>query len=217
MDPELRRAWTEIVTATDYDEHMAAVGQAQAAAELTRVLVEAAALPEGSRIVIAGAGTGQMFDFLPAELFRPYRLTCADLNPAFLARLSTRLGRLGLTADIVIDDIERTTLAPGADLLLATLLLEHIEWERGVEAFAQLQPRACGIVLQENPPGMTAAVTPGRRLPASIAKAVETAHPTLVSRDELIAAMASRGYDSRATAACDVADGKRLVGLLFGR
>ena len=35
MDPELRRAWTEIVTADDYERHMAAIGQAQAAAELT--------------------------------------------------------------------------------------------------------------------------------------------------------------------------------------
>jgi hypothetical protein len=30
MDPELRRAWTEIITAEDYEEHMASIGQAQA-------------------------------------------------------------------------------------------------------------------------------------------------------------------------------------------
>jgi hypothetical protein len=217
MDPELRRAWIEIVTADDYEKHMAAIGQAQASAELTRQLIHAASLLAGSRITIAGAGTGQMFDDLPAEVFRPYRLTCADLNPAFLARLGTRLAKLGLTAEVVEDDIERTSLQPGADLLLATLLLEHIEWERGVDVFAQLRPAACGIVIQENPPGMTTSVTPGRTLPPSIAKAVETAHSTLVPRDQLIEAMAANGYACREIIVREVDDGKRLAGLLFRR
>jgi hypothetical protein len=217
MDPELRRAWTEIVTAEDYEEHMASIGQAQAAAELTQRLIQSASLRPSSRITIAGAGTGQMFDFLAPAVFGPHRLTCADLNPVFLARLRERLERHGLEAEIVEDDIERTALTPRPDLLLATLLLEHIAWPRGVEAFARLQPRTCGIVLQENPPNMSGAVTPGRRLPPSIAKAVETAHPTLVPRDDLIVAMTERGYPCRATEVREVADGKRLVGLLFGR
>jgi hypothetical protein len=217
MDPELRRAWTEIVTAEDYEEHMASIGQAQAAAELTQRLIQSASLQPNSRITIAGAGTGQMFDFLAPAVFGPHRLTCADLNPVFLARLRERLERHGLEAEILEDDIERTALTPRPDLLLATLLLEHIAWPRGVEAFARLQPRTCAIVLQENPPNMSGAVTPGRRLPPSIAKAVETAHPTLVPRDDLIVAMTERGYPCRATEVREVADGKRLVGLLFGR
>jgi hypothetical protein len=215
MDPELRRAWTEIVTAEDYEEHMASIGQAQAAAELTQRLIQSASLTPGRRITIAGAGTGQMFDFLDPRLFGRHRLTCADINPVFLARLRERLERHALETEILEDDIERTALMPGPDLLLATLLLEHIAWPRGVEAFARLRPRACGIVLQENPPNMTAAVTPGRRLPPSIAKAVETAHPTLVPRDDLIVAMSERGYTCKETEVREVADGKRLVGLLF--
>lgn len=217
MDPELRRAWTYIVTAEDYEEHMAAIGQAQAAAELTIYLIQSASLRPGSRITIAGAGTGQVFDFLDAAVFRPHRLTCADLNPVFLARLRERLERHELKAEVLEDDIERTALAPGPDLLLSTLLLEHVAWLRGVEAFARLRPRTCGIVLQENPPNMSSAVTPGRRLPPSIAKAVETAHPTLVPRDDLIEAMAERGYRCRQTEVREVADGKRLAGLLFER
>jgi len=216
MDPELRRAWTEIVTVEDYEDHMASIGQAQAAAELTQRLIQSASLRPGSRITIAGVGTGQMFDFLAPEVFRPHCLTCADINPVFLARLRERLKRHGLEAEILEDDIERTALISRPDLLLATLLLEHIDWPRGVEAFARLRPRACGIVLQENPPNMTSAVTPGRRLPPSIAKAVETAHPTLVPRNDLIAAMTERGYVCRETEVREVADGKRLVGLLFG-
>ena len=64
---------------------------------------------------------------------------------------------------------------------------------------------------------MSTAVTPGRRLPPSIAKAVETAHSTLVSPDDLIAAMTERSYSCRETEVREVADGKRQVGLLFGR
>ncbi len=217
MDPGLRRAWTEIVTADDYDEHMASIGQAQAAAALTRGLLELALLPAGSRVVIAGAGTGQMFDFVDPSVFRPYRLTCADLNPAFLVRLRERLAHGGLQAEILQDDFENTAIEPGPDLLVATLLLEHIDWRPGVQAFAALGPAVCAVILQENPPGMSSAVTPGRRLPPSLAKAVEIGHPALVPKEELILAMAGQGYSCRNTLVRDVADGKRLAGLLFGR
>jgi SAM-dependent methyltransferase len=215
MDPGLRRAWTEVVTAADYDHHMDSIGQAQAAAELTRHLIESASLAPGARIAIAGAGTGQLFDYLAPDVIRPYRLTCTDLNPAFLARLRERLHHCGLEAAIAVDDIEQSALRPAPDLLLATLLLEHIDWRRGVEAIANLRPAACGIILQENPPGMVTAVTPGRRLPPSIAAAVEFAHPELVPRDALIAAMAARGYGCQESAVREVLDGKRLAGLLF--
>ena len=215
MDPGLRRAWTEVVTADDYDHHMAAIGQAQAAAELARHLIESASLAAGGRIAIVGAGTGQMFDYLAPDVVRPYRLTCTDLNPAFLDRLRERLHRRGLEAAIVVDDIERSALQRAPDFLLATLLLEHIDWRRGVEAIAALRPGACGIIVQENPPGMDSAVTPGRRLPPSIAAAIEFAHPELVPPDALIAAMASRGYRCQERAVREVDDGKRLIGLLF--
>jgi hypothetical protein len=213
MDAGLRRAWTEIVTADDYESHMLAVGQARAAAELTRWLIVSAACRPGDRITFAGAGTGQMLDFLEAELLRPYRLTFSDLNPAFLERLRERLARGGLDAETVADDIENTALAPGAALLIATLLLEHVDWRRGAEVLAALRPAACGIILQENPPDMTAAVTPGRRIPPSLARAVEIGTPTLVPREEFVALMNRLGYACLETGFREVADGKRLVAL----
>ena len=217
MDPALRRAWTGIVTAEDYESHMAAIGQAQAAAVLTRHVVETAGLPAGARITIPGASTGQMLDYLDPAVFRPYRLTCSDLNPQFLAVLQERLSRCGLEAAVVEDDIERTALEPAPDLLLATLLLEHIDWRRGVEVFTSLRPHRCAVIIQENPPGMNTAVTPGRRLPPSLARAVESAHPTLVPIGELKAAFAARGFVCRGTRAHDVADGKRLVAVAWDR
>jgi SAM-dependent methyltransferase len=217
MDSSLRLAWTQIVTGEDYEEHMVGIGQAQAAADLTRHIVQSAEPPDGGRVVIVGAGTGQMLDFLEPTLFRPFRLTCTDLNRRFLDRLEERLTRRRLSATVLEDDIEQTALEPGPDLLLATLLLEHIDWRRGVEVFAGLRPAACGIIIQENPPGMTSSVTPGRRIPPSIAKAVETAHATLIPYEELLAALAARGYKLRGSCAREVADGKRLVAALFVR
>jgi len=214
MDAGLRRAWTKIITGEDYDEHMGRIGQAQAGAGLTCQIIRSANPPAGGRVVIAGAGTGQALDFVDPALLRPFRLTFTDLNPAFLTRLAQRLARRGLAGTVLEDDIEQTKLEPGPDLLLATLLLEHIDWRRGVEAIAGLRPAACGIVIQENPEGMTSAITPGRPIPPSIAKAVAIANATLVPREDLIAAFAAGGYACRGRWTRDVADGKRLVALL---
>src|SRR4051794_14279032 len=164
MDAELRLAWTKIVTADDYERHMAAVGQAQAAAELMGWALRSAGLAAGDAVTVAGAGTGQMLDFLDAEALKPYRLTFGDLNPVYLERLGERLKRHGIDGVVVEDDFEQTRLAKGPALLVATLLLEHIDWRRGVESIVRLRPGQCAIVMQENPPGMATAVTPGRAL-----------------------------------------------------
>lgn len=217
MDEALRRAWTEIVTPDDYEEHMARIGQVQAAAELTRHLLETAHPSRGSHIVFAGAGTGQMLDFLDASLLRPFRLVFTDLNPRFLERLNRRLARLDLAAEVIEDDFENTALEPGPDLLIATLLLENIDWRRGIETLSALRPAACGIIIQENPPEMKSAFTPGRVLPRSVAEAAGQAHPELVPYDQLVSAFGSHAYERTGTSSREVADGKRLIALLFQR
>jgi hypothetical protein len=215
MDSALRHAWTQIVTPEDYEEHMAAIGQAQAGAALTEYILQSANPPAGGRVVVVGAGTGQMLDFLDPAIFRPFRMICTDLNPNFLVRLQQRLARHGPNATVLEDDIEHTALKPGPDLVLATLLLEHIDWRRGIEVLADLRASTCGIIIQENPPGMTSTVTPGRRVPPSISQALATAQATLVPYDELLAAFAARGYVCKSTRAREVADGKQLIALLF--
>jgi hypothetical protein len=215
MDEALRRAWTEIVTPEDYEEHMARIGQAQAGADLTRSLIETARPRRGARIMFAGAGTGQMLDFLDPCLLRSFRLTFTDLNARFLECLKRRLAQFDLTAEIIEDDFENTALEPGADLLIATLLLDHIEWRRGVATISGLHPAACGIIIQENPPEMKSAITPGRVLPRSIAEAASQAHPTLVPYEQLVEAFAAHGYQRSDTSSRDVADGKCLISVLF--
>jgi hypothetical protein len=62
---------------------------------------------------------------------------------------------------------------------------------------------------------MTSAVTPGRRIPVSLAAAVQIAQPKLVPHDELLSAFEARGYRCARTFAREVADGKRLVSTLW--
>src|ERR1700704_867309 len=90
MDSGLRRAWTQIVTAEDYEKHIAAIGQAQAGAALTQYIIQSANPSAGGRVAIVGAGTGKMLDFLDPGILRPFRIIFADLNPGFLVRLRER-------------------------------------------------------------------------------------------------------------------------------
>src|SRR5262249_16936514 len=61
------------------------------------------------------------------------------------------------------------------------------------------------------------AVTPGRVVPSSLLKAIEVGRPTLVPPEELITAFGQRGYPLTGKWAEEVADGKRLIALLFRR
>jgi len=115
----LRDAWTTLVSAEDYEAHMAAIGQAQAnAAQLSDFLMLVHPQP-GARLLIAGAGPGQMFDHMDASVFHPYRTTFSDINPRFLARLRERYPQ----AHCVVDDIERSSLAGPFHAVMETLVL----------------------------------------------------------------------------------------------
>ncbi len=59
MDPGLRRAWTKIVTTDDYEVHMASIGQAQAAAELTAWLIAWQPCPLTAVLRLPGPGPGR--------------------------------------------------------------------------------------------------------------------------------------------------------------
>ena len=217
MDPGSRRAWTEIVTPEDYDRHMETIGQAQACADLVAQFLAWTRLPAGSELVFVGGGTGWMLDHSDLTPFRNLRLTFTDLSPRFLNTLRERLRARGIAAKVLEDDIEATRLATRMDLLIASLVLEHIDWKRGAASIAGLSPRFIGIILQENPPGMTTPITPGRPLPPSILEASKIALSHLVPKGEVIAEFERLGYPCERETSRAVADGKRLVGCLLSK
>jgi hypothetical protein len=212
----LREAWCGCVTPDDYEQHMAAIGQAQANAALVREATRQWA-PAGEAVLIAGAGTGQMLDYEGHEFLAPFDVTFSDINPLFLLCIEQRLARTQLTAwRTAADDLECTQLKGPFALVVIVLVFEHIDWRKGVESIARLAPVRCVIVIQENPPGMTSAVSPSR-VPPGTMKAIVEAGPILVDAEELIATMAARSYRQIERIRSEVADGKKMCAIVFER
>jgi SAM-dependent methyltransferase len=208
----LREAWISRVTPEDYEAHMARVGQAEANALLVRTLLSQAEIATGSRVLVAGAGTGQMFDHMPPQTFAPYHLVCSDISPTLLERL-----RLRVACETVLDDVEDTKLESGCGAIVLVLVLEHVDFRKALASLTSLRPDHFLIVIQENPPSMTEAMTPGRTPPGSMRVFAEEARPHLVPFADLAGEMASHGYILEHRQDAPVADGKKMIGTIFRR
>jgi hypothetical protein len=203
MPRTLRDLWAEHITPEDYERHMAGTGQPQANAGLLAELFRDRPPAPGARVLFAGAGTGQYFDYWPPVALAPYACVFTDVNPIFLDRLGARFA-----CETRIDDIEAPHVAGPFDLAIVMLVLEHVDWRRAVDALCGIAGRVF-TVTQENPAGLTA-----RPLPGTLAGLQE--HPQrLVERAALIAHFERLGFTLTRTAIREVADGKTMVGLDF--
>lgn len=210
--PTLRQVWTEFVTPEDYEAHMAAVGQAQANAELVKVMLEKWP-PDGRRLLFAGAGTGQILDFTGPDFLEPYQVTFTDINAPFLDRIKDRLARTGCRDHHeIVDDLENTQLEAYYSGAVVVLVLEHIHWRKGIESLAKLQTGRCYIVIQENPPELS----PARQPVGSMSIFLQVT-PKLVPAEDLIEAMCDQQYSLIGRESRTVADEKKMVGLVFER
>jgi hypothetical protein len=161
-------------------------------------------------VLVAGAGTGQMFDYIPADVFSSHRLICSDISSRLLARLRERLD-----CETVVDDVEDSRLAPGFGAIIIVLVLEHVDFRKALASLARLAPERLIIVIQENPPRLASAVTPGRPLPATMRVFAETAQPHLVPFGELVEELAGLGFCLERRQDTPVADDKKMIGAVF--
>lgn len=210
MHSALREAWKDQVLAEDYEAHMAAIGQARANAGHLREMLARYPPPPGAMIWLAGAGPGQMFDYLAGELLSSWRLVCTDISQRFLSVLRGRCP----TAECVVEDLLQPALAGECHTAVVVLVLEHLDWRRGVESLAARRPKQVFVVIQQNPEGMQSAVSPQRVLPGSMV-VFGGAHPELLREEELVEAFAAAGYLVAERRATPVADGKTMLGLVF--
>jgi hypothetical protein len=217
MDHNLREAWTRIVLADDLDAHMAAVGQAQANAALVETMMTTGDAPQRATVLFAGAGTGQMFDYVNGSFLAPYRVTFTDINAAFLDRVRERLAWSSLIYETVVDDIEDSKLPGPFGMAVVVLVLEHVEWQKALRSLVALQPEIVHLVVQRNPPDLGDAITPGRTLPPSIARASEKAHPVLVDPEAIRSFLEGEGYALVRRFERPVPDAKTMIGLTFSR
>jgi len=194
--------WRNHITADDYERHMASTGQPQANADLLAELFRDHTPTPGAAVLFAGAGTGQIFDHFAPAVLADYRVTCTDINPAYLLRLTARYECATAT-----DDIESPVLRGPFDLAIVTLVLEHVDWRRAVAGLCGMAARVF-IVIQEDPPGSIA-----RPLEGTLAGL----RSHLLDRGELIAQFREGAFDLLRTSVREVRDGKTMVGLDFTR
>ena len=169
MDDALRHAWTKLITAADLDDHMHQVGQAAANAELLQSMLVSSANEKSVGLLIAGAGTAQFLDYIPATCLAPFRLTLSDINESFLKRANERCDRAGLSdVRFVVDDIEDTQLMGPYQVIAVALVLEHIDWRRGLRGIHRLAPDHLHIVIQCNPEGLVDTFVVGRMSTATV-------------------------------------------------
>ena len=218
MEFTLREAWTNVVLAEDYELHMANVGQAEANAELVRNAILDLPLNQGARLLFAGAGPGQMFDYLDGAFLALFEVVFTDINPAFLTRISERAIAAGLVnVSTQVDDVEDPKIKGPFDLAILVLVLEHVDWKKALSRLSQLPAQAFLLVTQKNPPEIQSNVSPNRVLPGSLALASMGEKPHLIDACELGDFMTDLRFRLRSSETRLVADGKEMMALTFDR
>jgi len=215
MKSGLREAWTKLIRAEDYDAHMAAVGQAQANAALLAELFERRPPRRGSAVLFAGAGTGQLFNYISPEFLNPYGVTFTDINAEYLRRLAARLlCKPQFEFETVVDDIEASQLHGTFELVVAILVLEHVEWRNAIAEMCRLASHRVFVVLQEDPANMPSAMTPSRP-PIGTMRVFTELNPHLIPQPKVIAEFACHRFELAHSSAREVLDAKKMVALEF--
>jgi hypothetical protein len=201
----LKRTWAAI-TPADYRAHMNNTGQAAINAALSADLLTPFT---GGRLLVAGAGPGQMFDH--GLTLSRFAVTLNDISADFLAEAQRRLPH----ARTLLADLTRDALPPH-DLALVVLVLEHLDWRRALHTLADCAPQWL-VVIQRNPPGQAAAVTPGVEPPGSMRSLARAVPPHLVDENTLSTAAAQLGYRLLTRQERPAPNGKAMIGLHYCR
>ena len=216
MDAGERRGWMEIITAADLDSHMAAIGQAEANAKIVKQMLAEHPLSPNSRLLIAGCGTGQLFDYVkPHDLGSNVELVLTDINPSFLAKARERLQSFSrFRYSTTLDDIEDTRLKGVYESVLVVLVLQHVECGKALESLLSLSPNRLYIIEQEQDPSQHA-VTKSKKLLDAWKRYAEVANPKLVQRQELTDFLQKKGYQVVGKYERAVPDNKTMYGFVF--
>ena len=196
MDSGERKGWLEIITINELDSHMAAIGQAEANADIVKQMFAEYPLQPNSRLLIPGCGTAQLFDYIqPSDLGSNIELVLTDIKPSFLAKARERLQRFsGINYTTQEDDIEDTKLKGTYGSALVVLVLQHVEWQKALDSLVSLNPSKFYIIEQEQDPSQHA-VTKSRQLSEVWRRYAEVANPQLILRKELTDYLVKKGYE----------------------
>lgn len=218
MDPNERKGWTEIIVPEEIDRYMVGIEQAETNAHLVVEMMDDFPLDNGSSLLVPGCGTGQMFDYIEPEQIGNYNFTFTDLASKFFKRLEERLSKTQDTRYVAVeDDIETTKLSDRYDGILTVLLLQHIEWKKGIDSMLKFSPSKMYFIIQEQETDKHP-VAKGRKHPPSIEEFAKIAKPNPVPMEELVDYIEQSGYRLRLVKLYkrQVPDEKVMVGMVFG-
>ncbi len=217
MNPGERKGWTEIISPQELDNHMANIGQAEANAGIVKQMFKDHPLESGSKLVVPGCGTCQLFDYIiPSDLGK-IELFFTDINPSYLSKVKERLAKFpGTKYHTIIDDIEKTRLKGKYEGALIILVLQHVEWKKALDSICNLRASKLYVIEQEQDPTQHT-VTKSRQLSDSIRKYAEIANPQLIPRKELVEYVGRKKYVIVGKYEKEVPDNKIMYGFVFER
>jgi hypothetical protein len=210
-----KEAWLHIIKPDELDTHLANIGQAAANATIVKELFKKHPLAEGSRLLIHGCGTCQMFDYIKPSDIGKVDMSFADINDGMLEVAERRLRKYKeASCHFLADDIENTNIGEHYDALLLILVLLHVDWRRSLENMIKLTPSLFYIIEQEQEAG-TPSIAKERKLPPSIKEYAEVEATELISLRELTKFFNERGYHLTYSIRKAVPDKKFMVGLIY--
>lgn len=139
--------WEEIAL-SDYEEHMkqGSVMQLQALNRIMKGQLDD--YPVRSAVILGVAG-GNGLEHIDVNKFE--KVYGVDINEEYLNAAGERYKRLSGVLECLRCDLTcEADRLPGAELLIADLLIEYIGYERFKEAVKQVQPRLISCVIQVN-------------------------------------------------------------------
>jgi len=211
-----REAWLDIVEPSDLDCHMASVGQAEANAAIVKEMFTRFPLSPNSKLLIHGCGTCQMFNYVDPSVFGNIDITFADFSPRMLDVARPRLAKFNIASEqVVLDDIECSSLHGTYDAALLVLVLLHVNWKKALENIICLGVSFLCVIEQAQAGTFSMTSTP-HVLP-SMRCFNEAIAPVLVSRDELVDFLGERGFSVLWSTEREVPGNKSMVGLVFSR
>lgn len=143
----MKNPWEEI-SLSDYENHMKldSVHQLQTMNEMMRGQFNSYPV---SSVMILGIAGGNGLEHIEKEKFE--RVYGVDVNSAYLKEAARRYAHLdGVLQCIRIDLLNGTDTLPGADLVIANLLVEYIGYKCFQNAIQKVRPQYVSCIIQIN-------------------------------------------------------------------
>lgn len=143
----MKNPWEEIPL-TDYENHMKldSVRQLQTMNEMMQGQFDAYSV---SCVMILGIAGGNGLEHIPKEKFE--RVYGVDVNSSYLEEVTRRYPHLdGVLQCMCIDLRNGADKLPGADMVIANLLVEYIGYECFQNVIQQVMPQYVSCIIQIN-------------------------------------------------------------------